>query len=108
MDNVITELYNVIKSRKDNKQEGSYTAYLFQQGIDKILKKCGEECSEMIIAAKNQDGDELVNEVCDLIYHVLVLLNNQDIEIERIFEELQKRSLKTGNLKPSKTVDKNS
>lgn len=104
MDSVKT-LYEVVKQRKDSKQEGSYTCYLFEQGLDKILKKCGEECSEMIIAAKNNDNNELSNELCDLIYHMMVLMVNQGVSLEQIDEILTERGQKIGNLKKFHKVD---
>ena len=73
---VLGDLYQVVTDRKENPQEGSYTCYLFDQGIDKICKKCGEECTEMVIAAKNNDNNELKNEIADLFYHVMVLCAN--------------------------------
>lgn len=101
MDN-INSLIEVIKSRKESPMEGSYTNYLFEKGLDKILKKVGEECTEVVIAAKNNDNTELVNEICDLIYHVAVLVVEQGVEIEDIKEELEKRSKKIGNKKPER------
>lgn len=106
--NLIKDEYNVILERKDEKAEGSYTAYLFEQGIDKILKKVGEECTEMVIAAKNNDKEETVYEITDLIYHTLVMMANQGISPEDIEEELKKRAAKRGNLKKFHQVDKNS
>ena len=91
MMDVMEGLYQVVQERKEEKREGSYTCYLFEKGLDKILKKCGEECSEMIIAAKNNDKDELSNEMCDLIYHMMVLMAEKDITWEEIMEELAKR-----------------
>lgn len=102
------ELYKTIQSRKENRQEGSYTCYLFEKGIDKILKKCGEECSEVIIAAKNGNNAETVLEISDLLYHLTVLMVNEGIRLEDIQAELDKRSEKTGNLKTFHQVDKNS
>lgn len=67
------DMYDVVVDRRANPQEGSYTCYLFDKGIDKILKKCGEECTEMVIAAKNSDKDELANEINDLLYHMIVM-----------------------------------
>lgn len=100
--------YQVIMDRKNEKAEGSYTAYLFEQGLDKILKKVGEECTETVIAAKNNDKDETVYEICDLMYHVLVMMANQGITIEDVEKELQKRAEKRSNLKKFHVVDKNS
>ncbi|MBC2582830.1 phosphoribosyl-ATP diphosphatase [Clostridium sp. DJ247] len=102
---VIEQLYEVIKERKNNPMEGSYTNYLLTEGIDKILKKVGEETSEVIIASKNNDKDEEVYEICDLIYHLLVLMVNQGVELDDITKELEKRREKIGNKKPErKTV----
>lgn len=104
---MLKELYDTVKVRKNNKVEGSYTCYLFEQGIDKILKKCGEECSEVIIAAKNGDNAETVLEISDLLYHLTVLMVNEGISYEAIEAELEKRSEKQGNLKTFHEVDKN-
>lgn len=100
-------LYETILDRKANKQEGSYTCYLFDKGLDKILKKVGEECSETIIAAKNGDNAETVLEISDLIYHLFVMMADQGIAVEDVMAELDKRSNKTGNLKQFHQVDKN-
>lgn len=108
MQDTLIDLYNTILDRRDNPQEGSYTNYLFEKGIDKILKKVGEECSETIIAAKNGDNSETVYEISDLFYHIFVLMVQQGISLDEINAELQKRSLKTGNLKQFHQVDKNS
>ena len=70
---VLTEDYDVIRNRKEHPKEGSYTNYLFDKGIDKILKKCGEEATEMVIAAKNPDAEELKYEIADLLYHTMVM-----------------------------------
>ncbi len=83
-------LYDLIKGRKDNPKEGSYTTYLFQKGIDKILKKVGEECTEVIIGAKNSK-EEAVFEIADLTYHVMVLMAQQGITLENVIDELAKR-----------------
>jgi len=104
---VLNELYAVIKDRKENPMEESYTNYLFDKGIDKILKKVGEESAEVIIAAKNENKDEFVGEVCDVIYHLMVLLVEKNIRLEDISEELNKRSKKIGNKKAErKPVEK--
>ncbi len=108
MNDVLNELYETVLSRKTEKQEGSYTCYLFEQGLDKILKKCGEECSEVIIAAKNGNNSETVLEISDLLYHLTVLMANEGITPGEVEAELQKRSGKTGNLKHFHQVDKNS
>jgi len=85
---VLTQLYKLIESRERERPEGSYTTYLFDQGIDKILKKVGEESAETIIAAKNGETKPLVSEVSDLIYHLLVLLVARGISLDQISEEL--------------------
>ena len=100
--------YETILKRLEAKEEGSYTCYLFEQGLDKILKKVGEESAEMIIAAKNGDKDETVGEICDLIYHTLVMMVNEGISIEDVEAVLEKRAEKAGNLKKFHKVDKNS
>ena len=97
-----------ILDRKSAKEEGSYTCYLFEKGIDKILKKIGEESTEMVIAAKNGVKEETVGEICDLIYHTLVMMVDQDITIEDVEEVLRQRAEKSGNLKQFHQVDKNS
>ena len=106
-DKVLKALYETVLNRRDNKKEGSYTCYLFEKGIDKILKKVGEECSETIIAAKNGDNSETVYEIADLIYHLMVMMVEQEIELDEVLSELDKRSEKTGNLKTFHKVDKN-
>lgn len=88
---ILTMLYDLIAERKTNPIAGSYTNYLFEKGVDKICKKIGEEAAETIIAAKNNDPDELIYEASDLIYHLLVLLNNQNVDLESLFQELTKR-----------------
>ena len=107
MNDVLRALYETVVERKENPQEGSYTCYLFEKGIDKILKKCGEECSEVIIAAKNGDNESTVMEISDLLYHLMVLMVNENISVEDVEAELSKRSLKTGNLKQFHQTDKN-
>jgi phosphoribosyl-ATP pyrophosphohydrolase/phosphoribosyl-AMP cyclohydrolase len=90
-EDVLAELYDVIVDRKNNPKEGSYTDYLFKKGIDKILKKVGEESAEVIIAAKNGVYDEVRWEVADLFYHVLVLLVQQGMTLDDIYAELKGR-----------------
>lgn len=105
---ILSALYATVKNRRDNPKEGSYTCYLLDKGIDKILKKVGEECSETIIAAKNGDNSETVYEISDLIYHLMVMMVSQGIPLDDVLKELDKRSEKTGNLKNFHVVDKNS
>jgi len=99
MENIILELYEVIKERKENRDESSYTSYLFNKGIDKILKKLGEECTETIISAKNDNKEEQILEIGDLIYHLLVTMAELNISVEEVEEELKKRRKKINNLK---------
>jgi phosphoribosyl-ATP pyrophosphohydrolase/phosphoribosyl-AMP cyclohydrolase len=81
----------LIESRERDRPEGSYTTYLFNHGLDKILKKVGEESAETIIAAKNEDGTRLTSEVADLVYHLLVLLVARGVSLDEVREELAKR-----------------
>ena len=87
----LESLYSLMKTRKENPLEGSYTNYLFKEGIDKILKKVGEESAEVIIASKNHDKKEMIYEISDLVYHTLVLMVEQGVEIKDIKLELEKR-----------------
>lgn len=88
---VLAELESLIAKRYEERPEGAYTTYLFDKGLDKILKKVGEETAESIIAAKNQDNDELRYEVSDLIYHLLVLLRERNLPLDDIMVELERR-----------------
>ncbi|MGM1050622.1 MAG: bifunctional phosphoribosyl-AMP cyclohydrolase/phosphoribosyl-ATP diphosphatase HisIE [Bacillota bacterium] len=88
---VLAELEEIIAKREVERPEGAYTTYLFEKGVDKILKKVGEEASETIIAAKNRDNDELRLEVSDLIYHLLVLLQERKLPLDDILDELSRR-----------------
>ena len=88
---IIPELVRVIHDRKENPKEGSYTNYLFDKGIDKILKKCGEEATEVIIAAKNPDPEEIKYEISDFLYHVMVLMVLKGVTWEDIVKELANR-----------------
>ncbi len=84
-------LYELIKGRKNTPQEGSYTTYLFEKGLDKILKKVGEECTEVIIGGCKKDKEETIYEIADLTYHVMVLMVQMGICVEDITRELEKR-----------------
>ena len=88
---VLQNVYEVILDRKANPREGSYTNYLFDKGIDKILKKVGEECTEIVIAAKNPDKEEIKYEISDFLYHVMVLMAEKGVTWEEITEELARR-----------------
>ena len=86
-------LYELLQARKTEKPQGSYTTYLFEQGIDKILKKIGEESTEVIIAAKGAEKAETIYEIADLVYHVMVLMAEMQIEPKDILQELSKRHI---------------
>ena len=112
MRDTFEKLHAVIEQRKAEPQEGSYTCYLFDKGPDKILKKCGEECAEMIIAAKSLDGSpekraDLCGEVADLAYHVMVLLSALGVSPNEVADVLDERSAKIGNLKQFHVSDHN-
>jgi len=88
---VLTKLYELIETRERERPEGSYTTYLFNSGLDKILKKVGEESAETIIAAKNDDASRLTSETADLIYHLLVLLVARGVSLDEVRQELERR-----------------
>lgn len=88
---ILNELEQLIASREAERPEGAYTTYLFEKGVDKILKKVGEEAAEVIIAAKNHSHDELRYEAADLIYHLLVLLREQKLPLDDVLAELRRR-----------------
>lgn len=108
MNDTLNGLYEVILNRRDNPQEGSYTCYLFEKGLDKILKKVGEESAEVIIAAKGDNDDDTANEICDLIYHLMVMMAEKNIPLEAVTNILEERRQKIGNLKQFHVVDHNS
>ena len=95
-------LYSLLEGRKRDLPEGSYTTYLFQKGLDKILKKVGEECTEVIIAAKAEDRAETIYEIADLAYHVMVLMTQQGITLEEIHKELASRHIIDHKVKQEK------
>ncbi len=97
-------LMELIQGRKTNPQEGSYTSYLFEKGIDKILKKVGEESTEVIIAAKDDEPKEVIYEVSDLVYHVMVMMIEQGISLEDIHRELASRHVIDHKVKQEKSV----
>ncbi|MEA4889448.1 MAG: phosphoribosyl-ATP diphosphatase [Clostridiaceae bacterium] len=88
---MLDELYQVVLDRRAHPQEGSYTNYLLDKGLDKICKKIGEESAEVIIAAKNRQPAEVTYEVADLLYHLCVLLVDQNVTFDDIYAELRKR-----------------
>ena len=101
-DNVIKDLFEVVTDRKTNPSENSYTCYLFEKGLDKILKKVGEECTEVIIAGKANDKAETVYEISDLVYHVMVLMIEMGISLEDIQKELASRHVIDHKVKQEK------
>ena len=122
MSDILKDLYNTIEQRKTQDEEGSYTAYLFEKGLDKILKKIAEEAGETIIAAKSLEAaveqkgpqgeedalrDAFAGEIADLLYHLVVLQSALGVGVDQVEAVLKERSGKTGNLKEQKKVDKN-
>ena len=98
-------LYELLKQRKEEKPQGSYTTYLFEKGLDKILKKVGEECTEVVIAGKAEDKKETVYEIADLAYHVLVLMAQMGITVEDVQKELASRHVIDHKVKQEKMTD---
>ncbi len=98
----LESLMELIRGRKTEKKEGSYTTYLFEKGLDKILKKVGEECTEVIIAAKANDRAETIYEISDLVYHVMVLMIEQGIDLSDIHRELASRHVIDHQVKQEK------
>lgn len=96
LDAILDTLYKIIENRKKKMPEGSYTTYLFDKGLDKILKKVGEESAETIIAAKNEDAAALASETSDLLYHLLVLLVERNVKLDVVRDELARRSVSGG------------
>ncbi|MEE1200377.1 MAG: bifunctional phosphoribosyl-AMP cyclohydrolase/phosphoribosyl-ATP diphosphatase HisIE [Christensenellales bacterium] len=97
-------LYQLVAGRKSTPKEGSYTTYLFDKGLDKILKKVGEECTEVIIAGKAEDRAETVYEIADLCYHVIVLMVQSGISLQEVTEELSRRHVVDHKVKQEKMV----
>ena len=98
----VERLYKLLEGRKKDMPQGSYTTYLFEQGIDKILKKVGEECTEVIVAGKGGDRAETIFEIADLMYHVLVLMVETGIEPKDVIDELSKRHVIDHKVKQQK------
>ncbi|MEW5786201.1 MAG: phosphoribosyl-ATP diphosphatase [Bacillota bacterium] len=88
---MLEEVYDVILDRKHNRIQGAYTSYLFDKGIDSILRKIGEEATEVIVAAKNNKRDEVIAEAADVIYHLMVLLAAEGVDVREVFGELASR-----------------
>ena len=99
---VLAALYATVENRRDNPKEGSYTCYLLEKGLDKILKKVGEECTEVIIAGKADDKAETVYEIADLAYHVMVLMVEMGISVDDIHRELASRHIIDHKVKQEK------
>lgn len=108
MADALREMETVIEQRRKDPMEGSYTCYLFEKGLDKILKKLGEESAETIIAAKNGEKEELVGEINDLLYHLLVMMNVCGVSLSQVEEECRRRAQKIGNLKEFHVTDRQS
>jgi phosphoribosyl-ATP pyrophosphohydrolase/phosphoribosyl-AMP cyclohydrolase len=100
----LQSLMDMLIGRKINKKEGSYTTYLFEKGIDKILKKVGEECTEVIIGSKSNDKKETIYEIADLAYHVMVLMVEMGISLEDVHNELASRHVIDKKVKQEKMV----
>lgn len=98
----IDNMYQVAMARKKEPMEGSYTNYLFDKGLEKILKKLGEENTEVIIAAMQGSKEELIGEINDYLYHLVVLMAEKGITPEEVDDVMLKRESKTGNLKPER------
>lgn len=99
------QLYELLEERKKEKPEGSYTTYLFEKGVDKILKKLGEESTEVIIAAKSEDKKETIYELADLTYHAMVLMVEMGISVEEIHKELRSRHIIDHKIKQEKMTE---
>ena len=101
----MSELYNMYETaldRKNNPEEGSYTTYLYEKGLDKILKKIGEETTEVVVASLSQSKEELIGELNDLFYHLLVLMAEKGITLEELETVMAERAKKQHNLKPER------
>ena len=101
----VEELITVVASRRDSDDAGSYTAYLFREGLDKILKKVGEACAQLLIAGKDEDNSRIAEFSGDLLYHLLAMMVCKGVPIAALADELEKRSGKTGNLKQFHATD---
>lgn len=99
------DLMELLRGRKANPKEGSYTTYLFEKGVDKILKKIGEETTEVILAAKDGDHANMVYEICDLMYHVMVLMVETGVELDEVKREMASRHIVEHKIKQEKMVE---
>ncbi|PFJ18851.1 phosphoribosyl-ATP diphosphatase [Bacillus cereus] len=105
MEDIFKVLFETIEERKERPLPESYTNYLFSKGEDKILKKIGEECAEVIIASKNNDKEELVKEMVDVFYHCFVLLAEKNISLEEVMQEMKKRNGKLSRVGERREID---
>ena len=95
-------LYETVLDRKEHPEEGSYTAYLYEKGLNKILKKIGEETTELVVASLSESKEDLIGELNDLVYHLLVLMVEKGITLEELEEVMAQRAKKQHNLKPER------
>lgn len=101
----LQSLEKIVKNKVQNPEEGSYTKYLTDEGLDKILKKCGEEMTEIVIAAKNDDKKEVIDETSDLLYHLLVMLQEQNVSLKEVEKNLEERHGETLTYKVREDID---
>ncbi len=88
---IINKIFYLVDDRRINPKEKSYTNYLLNEGIDKVCKKIGEEATEVVIASKNESKEDLINEICDLVYHTIILMNIKQINVEDVENKLKER-----------------
>lgn len=101
----LQSLEKIVENKIDNPEEGSYTKYLTDEGLDKILKKCGEEMTEIVIAAKNDDKKEVIDETSDLLYHLLVMLQQQNVSLKEVEDNLEERHGETLTYKVREDIE---
>lgn len=101
----LQSLEKIVENKIKNPEEGSYTKYLTDEGIDKILKKCGEEMTEIVIAAKNEDKKEVIDETSDLLYHLLVMLQEQNVSLKEVEKNLEERHGETLTYKVREDIE---
>ncbi len=101
----LQSLEKIVKNKVENPEEGSYTKYLMDEGLDKILKKCGEEMTEIVIAAKNNDKKEVIDETSDLLYHLFVMLQEQNVSLKEVEKNLEERHGETLTYKVREDIE---
>src|SRR5699024_10980012 len=101
----LQSLEKIVKNKVENPEEGSYTKYLMDEGLDKILKKCGEEMTEIVIAAKNNDKKEVIDETSDLLYHLFVMLQEQNVSLKEVEKNLEERHGETLTYKELEDIE---